>query len=59
MTGVLVSIFMRGQGYKEVWLLMMILTGLMWVMLRQGLMEMEGLAEGRRQGQSVIDNKRS
>ncbi len=43
----------------EFWLLMMILMGLMWVKLGKGLMGMEGLAEGRRQGQSVIDNKRS
>jgi hypothetical protein len=38
---------------------MMIPEGLMRVMFRQGLMEMEGMAEGQRQGQSVIDNKRS
>lgn len=40
-------------------LLMMVSMVLMLVVLGQGLMEIEDLAVGRRQGQSVIDNKRS
>ena len=59
MMGMRLRFFCGDHGYMEFWLLMMILTGLIWVMLRKGLMEIEGLAEGRRQGQSVIDNKRS
>ena len=39
--------------------LMMVSMVLMRVMSGQGLMEMEGLAVGRRQGRSIIDNKRS
>ena len=59
MTEMRLRFFYGDHGYMKFWLLMMILMGLMWVMFGKGLMAMEGLAVGWKQGQSVIDNKRS